>query len=468
MIRAYKLKHDINLKKQEKIFNIFTSYRKLSTEISKIQWNYFFKSKKFDKNLDIKELETKLSARYKQVAQYQVVGQLKSYLSNRENEFKDIVYFSSLNETIKKQLFFINKSKKWFENEIYMKKVLIPKEVILIGRKIIKKLLKKNRKPNLKYCNLALDEKVAKIEVKQDDKASKFDYWIKLSTLIKGKPIMLPLTTNNFFKNKNGEIKKFVQLNLTKMNEVEVVLLKEIEKKEYLPKRDKIALDLGLNTLFASNYGDLFGRGFSKLIKKYDDLITILAKNRQKQKLKIASKRYKKLVSKLKNYLKNEINRVINTILKVHKPKEIIIERLNFKSPKLSKKLNRMLSNFGKNIITEKFKKIKEEFGIIITEVNPAYTSQECSECGYVAKSNRKSQKVFICGFCKHKQNADVNASKVLCSRSSTELANIYLKRTFILDELIKKFIERHLCHHSLANILVLSNPYFSKVKLLE
>jgi putative transposase len=468
MIRAYKLEHSINIQKQEKIFELFSSYRKLSQKISQVQWNNFFKSKKFDKNLDIKTLKTPLSARYKQVSQYQVVGQLQSYLANRQNDFRDIVYKSNLEEATKKELFYINKSKKWFCNEIMIKKIEVSQEIIFLSRKIFKKILKKNKKPNLNYCNLALDEKVAKIESKEEDKASKFDYWVKLSTIEKGKPILLPIKAHKFFNDKRGTVKKFVQFNLTQENILEVVLLKALEKENYRPKTEKIALDLGLNTLFASNYGDMFGRGFSKLIKKYDGFITLLAKNRQKQKLKTASKRYKKLVSKLKNYLKNEINRVINRIIKIHKPKEIIVERLNFQSPKLSKKLNRILSNFGKSIITQKFKNIEEEFGIVVTEINPAYTSQECSKCGYVAKNNRKSQKDFTCGFCKQKQNADVNASRVLLSRSSTKLAKHYLHRAFILDKLVNKFIERHLCHNSLANILALSNPYFSKVKLLQ
>ncbi len=69
-----------------------------------------------------------------------------------------------------------------------------------------------------------------------------------------------------------------------------------------------------------------------------------------------------------------------------------------------------MLSNFGKRAIEEKFKSLKERYNIEITEVNPAYTPQTCSKCDYIDKKNRKSQEVFICGFCGKKQNADINA----------------------------------------------------------
>ncbi|MEA3315583.1 MAG: zinc ribbon domain-containing protein [Campylobacterota bacterium] len=66
----------------------------------------------------------------------------------------------------------------------------------------------------------------------------------------------------------------------------------------------------------------------------------------------------------------------------------MVIERLNFQSPKLSKSLNRIISNFGKKIINNKLNQLKEEFGIIVTEINPAYTSQTCSKCNYVDKRN--------------------------------------------------------------------------------
>jgi len=45
-----------------------------------------------------------------------------------------------------------------------------------------------------------------------------------------------------------------------------ICLIKDIEKKNYEPKIDKLALDLGLNNLFATNLGELYGRGFSKLL----------------------------------------------------------------------------------------------------------------------------------------------------------------------------------------------------------
>jgi len=544
MLRTYKLKHSINQGKQSKILTLLKEYRKVSDEIANRQWRYFYKNGRFNRDLEVNFIKSRLSKRYRQTAQYQVVAQLESYLGNRQNEFRDYIKSSNFDKETKVKLYYINKYKNWFSQSIKMQNREIDEEIIKLSRRVIKNIFKKNRKPNLKFCNMALDAKVMEITPngikkvkkskklkdengelilnksgnpkvktytqKQDRKQSSFDYWIKLSTLEKGKKIYLPLSTNSYFEGIDGEISNFIQINFqqdidkidgerplatrhqTEYNNYKInfCLIKNIEQEQYQPKIDKLALDLGLNNLFATNIGELYGRNFSRLLKEYDKIITLLAQNRQKQKLKTVSKKYKKLINRIKAYLKNEINRVINALIQNNRPKEIIVERLNFTSPKLSKKLNRMLSNFGKSIIEEKFESIKEKYGIVITEVNPAYTSQECSRCGYVEKKNRKRQAKFICGFCGKKQNADINSSKNILARSSSHLKDIFAKRAFILDKTVTNFIERHLvvllyifrnkdlgksssytlskiknknnlCYNSLANTLT-SNPYLT------
>ena len=56
--------------------------------------------------------------------------------------------------------------------------------------------------------------------------------------------------------------------------------------------------------------------------------------------------------------------------------------------------------------------------GIPVVVVNPKYTSQQCSVCGFVSKENRKSQAEFVCQVCGHRENADINAAKNIASRA--------------------------------------------------
>lgn len=61
--------------------------------------------------------------------------------------------------------------------------------------------------------------------------------------------------------------------------------------------------------------------------------------------------------------------------------------------------------------------------GWLIT-VNPKHTSQTCSECGHVAKENRKTQEHFHCVACGHENNADVNAAQNILKRGFEILAS--------------------------------------------
>ena len=54
--------------------------------------------------------------------------------------------------------------------------------------------------------------------------------------------------------------------------------------------------------------------------------------------------------------------------------------------------------------------------GIYIEYVEPHYTSQMCSKCGVILKSNRKSQSCYSCS-CGLKLNADLNASRNISTK---------------------------------------------------
>ncbi len=53
-----------------------------------------------------------------------------------------------------------------------------------------------------------------------------------------------------------------------------------------------------------------------------------------------------------------------------------------------------------------------------LRKVNPTYTSQTCSRCGHVDKSNRPSQAVFACGASGFRANADHNAALNILARA--------------------------------------------------
>jgi len=81
--------------------------------------------------------------------------------------------------------------------------------------------------------------------------------------------------------------------------------------------------------------------------------------------------------------------------------------------------LNREISRSGfykfKTMVEYKSKKHNK----ILELVDPKYTSQTCSKCGYVDKENRTTQASFECLKCGHKEHADVNAARNILNKST-------------------------------------------------
>ncbi|WP_017589238.1 RNA-guided endonuclease InsQ/TnpB family protein [Nocardiopsis ganjiahuensis] len=55
--------------------------------------------------------------------------------------------------------------------------------------------------------------------------------------------------------------------------------------------------------------------------------------------------------------------------------------------------------------------------GVPVVYVDPAYTSQGCSECDHIDKKNRPDQATFVCTSCGFAEHADVNAACNISSR---------------------------------------------------
>jgi IS605 OrfB family transposase len=62
-----------------------------------------------------------------------------------------------------------------------------------------------------------------------------------------------------------------------------------------------------------------------------------------------------------------------------------------------------------------------DERGIIVASVEPAYTSQQCSQCGCTLDENREGQQ-FECLACSYSVNADYNAAKNVARKLALQL----------------------------------------------
>ena len=92
------------------------------------------------------------------------------------------------------------------------------------------------------------------------------------------------------------------------------------------------------------------------------------------------------------------------------------------KNVKAKSQLNRSILDQGWFEFKRQLKYKLEWLGKILLEINPAYTSQQCTACGYIARANRKSQSEFSCQSCGHEDHADINAAKNILARGLDEL----------------------------------------------
>lgn len=149
----------------------------------------------------------------------------------------------------------------------------------------------------------------------------------------------------------------------------------------------------------------------------------------RKQKFSANWKKQRAKISRLHvhaaNSRKDFLHKVSTTIAKSHGV--VKIERLRVKNMSASAKgtidepgrnvrqkagLNRSILDQGWSMFAGFLGYKLPVLGGRLEEVDPAYTSQTCSECGVIDKSSRKDQATFECGHCGHKANADTNAAR--------------------------------------------------------
>ena len=89
------------------------------------------------------------------------------------------------------------------------------------------------------------------------------------------------------------------------------------------------------------------------------------------------------------------------------------LERLTVKDMRFkSRQMNRALRASQLGYLRDKLKFKLDERGIRYRSVQPAYSSQQCSQCGFTFPMNRRSQAEFHCLWCGFEANADENAAQ--------------------------------------------------------
>lgn len=255
----------------------------------------------------------------------------------------------------------------------------------------------KRLKIDLKNITISLNENLFDVEICEN---KEFDEFIRIFTPIfkdgkkRAKTICLPIRHHKHsLKFKDWNRKKCVQIQrIDGKYFLNLIYEKEDTSKQINNK--KIGIDLGSHKLIADSNGKFYGK----------DLHEVYDKLSKKQR---GSKKYKRLLA----YKKNRVNEVCNKFIEEHDNFDVVCEDLQNVKHKSSfyKSVNNKLQYWSYRQVIDKLDSLSESKGFTLIKVDPAYTSQTCSNCGAVIKSNRNGEH-YHCN-CGLEIDADTNAA---------------------------------------------------------
>lgn len=269
-------------------------------------------------------------------------------------------------------------------------------QTIINTKKSAKRLGKPVSKP-IFNGTMILDAKFVKIHL---DKANHFDGWIRLSTLSRGHRIWIPFKRT---KPLNKRLDKdFTLLNTIRLRQYHgnwyANLVLEKETIVFKTEGQVIGIDAGTKKALSLSTGQHIGDNYRYYIDKI----------RRKQR---KSKNYQQALIERDNYLRQELNKIDFSSIKTIYVEDLKnIQRNTKKERRLNKTTRKILSVWVQAKTFGWLNHKCEENCVLLSSVVARYTSQACSRCGHIEKSNRIGE-LFRCKKCSFTLDADHQAS---------------------------------------------------------
>lgn len=243
-------------------------------------------------------------------------------------------------------------------------------------------------KPYLTSIEAELDSRFIKIE---ENNNTSFDGWITITSI--GNKLKLTLPFNNH-KHLNKLKKVGKQLNGLRLDKTKATFMFEIEK-EPKNKGKTVGVDIGIKTPFTASDGNycetkLNGHTIETVCK-------ILSRKKKGSHGFLKTCKHR---TNLIGYYKNQLDWTNIKTLRIE----------NIRNLRYKRSSSRYLTHFVYREFFDKLELTAEMQGVLVEQVNPTYTSQRCSCCGWVRKRNRYG-KLFKCGKCGYTADADFNGS---------------------------------------------------------
>ncbi|MFD0601479.1 transposase [Streptomyces sp. NBC_00117] len=179
-----------------------------------------------------------------------------------------------------------------------------------------------------------------------------------------------------------------------------------------------IGVDLGIVNIATTSTGyQAAGRGLGRYRKRQ---LTLRAKL-QKKRTKSAKRRLKERSRREQRHVKNTNHIIAKTIVTEAERTSAgisleelkgIRQRVRLRKPQRVQLHSWAFAQLGDFIVYK-----AKRAGVPLVYVDPAYTSQMCSQCRHIDKRNRVDQGLFICRGCGVVAHADRNASHNIAQR---------------------------------------------------
>lgn len=194
----------------------------------------------------------------------------------------------------------------------------------------------------------------------------------------------------------------------------------DIPEEEEIEPEGVLGVDLGIVNLATTSDGETFsGEKCTETRKKYSSLKARL----QKAGTWDAKKHLKTISGRERRFKRDTNHRIARKLVQTARGTNRLIALEDLTGIRSRTTVGKAVrESLGKWAISElaSFLQYKAKLaGVPVLFVDPAYTSQRCSVCGYTDRENRKTQAEFVCLACGHSEKADVNAAKNIAFRAA-------------------------------------------------
>jgi putative transposase len=288
--------------------------------------------------------------------------------------------------------------------------------------KSVRERLKKNKKtncPQSKQSSVRYDDRSFGVDFKKNE--------VKLLTLDGRIPIIISVP--EYFKQYIGWKRCSADLFQTNDGKTFLHIVFSIETTDIVPNGTLIGIDRGIKKLATVSDNRFFsGNRVKRVSERYERLRSGL------QSKGHSGKRHLRTIKCKENRFRKDVNHCITKqiVATLKSGTTIVLEKLTGirggarkltreqreAGQKTLRKQQRKEVNKWNFFQFEQFLKYKAMWkGINVVFVDARYTSQRCSCCGHIRKSNRKKQWQFKCGKCGFQLNADLNASRNIVNK---------------------------------------------------